>query len=155
MVEKIQRRGANVIVGGTNWNEADAQARNALEADPTAQYVPPFDHPLIWEGNSSLIDELHSQLHGEAPDAIIVSVGGGGLLRGIQLGLERRKWFNTRIYAVETEGAASFAHAKSQGRVMPLTTIKTIASSLGALSVTPSVLAVSLDLLQKWKTDHL
>ena len=39
----------------------------------------------------------------------------GGLLCGIQQGLERLGWNHTKIIAVETEGAASFAAAKSAG----------------------------------------
>lgn len=60
MVEKIQRRGANVIVDGANWNEADTQARKALVEDPNAQYIPPFDHPLIWEGMASSLSIQYS-----------------------------------------------------------------------------------------------
>jgi L-serine/L-threonine ammonia-lyase len=59
---------------------------------------------------------------------------------GVQLGLERHGWLSTRILAAETDGAASFAHAKQHGHATPLSAIKTIASSLGALAVTPSVL---------------
>ena len=45
-----------------------------------------------------------------------------------------------RIVACETEGAASFAAAKAAGHVVRLDEIKTIASTLGALAVTSSVL---------------
>ena len=46
-------------------------------------YLPPFDHPLVWEGNASIIDEIHSQMPSDEPnskpDVIVCSVGGGGL----------------------------------------------------------------------------
>jgi hypothetical protein len=90
MREKIAARGANVIVSGANWNEADAEARRQLAADPGARYIPPFDDPLIWDGNSTLIDELVAASTADTlPSVIVLSVGGGGLLRGVQLGLER------------------------------------------------------------------
>ena len=55
-------------------------------------YINPFDHPLIWEGHGSVIDELKSDLNGIKPSLIICSVGGGGLLLGILNGLKRNDW---------------------------------------------------------------
>jgi L-serine/L-threonine ammonia-lyase len=160
MQEKLRARGANVVVGGANWNEADTEARRALAADAGARYIPPFDDPLIWDGNSSIIDELLQEFNPPRlddvsvcddvksasreysfPDVIVLSVGGGGLLRGVQLGLARHGLSDrVRIVAVETEGAASFAAAKAAGHVVRLAEIKTVASTLGALAVTPAVL---------------
>ncbi len=48
------------------------------------------DDPLIWEGNASLVDELAAT--GRKPGAIVLSVGGGGLLCGVQRGLVRNGW---------------------------------------------------------------
>lgn len=53
-------------------------------------------------------------------------------------------WNNTTIKAVETTGAASFAAAKSAGRVVSLSKIDTIATTLGALAVTPATLETSI-----------
>jgi L-serine/L-threonine ammonia-lyase len=142
MQQKLKDRRANVHVGGINWNAADAFAQEALAADPAAVYIPPFDHPIIWDGHSSIVDELHSDL-GEIkkPDVIIASVGGGGLLHGLQLGLQRIGWdSSTCLLAVETEGSASYAHSKRLGYVEAIKEIKTIANSLGSLRVIePSV----------------
>jgi L-serine/L-threonine ammonia-lyase len=110
MIEKLKKRSANVFIGGDNWNEADAKAKEALKLDSDAKYIPPFDNPLIWDGHSSIIDELESdfcsfdQRNNNKPDAIILSVGGGGLLCGVQKGLERKGWNDVDILAVETEG---------------------------------------------------
>jgi L-serine/L-threonine ammonia-lyase len=85
----------------------------------------------------------------------VLSVGGGGLLRGVQLGLERVGWAATKVIAVETGGAASFAAALNQkvnqdndgctGPLQPVNigAITSIATSLGALAVTPAVLEPS------------
>jgi L-serine/L-threonine ammonia-lyase len=142
MVARLKSKGAIVHVGGANWNEADAMARNTLAKDPSARYIPPFDDPLIWEGHSSLIDELMES--GVKPDAVVVSVGGGGLLIGVQRGLERLGWTDTEVIAVETAGAASFAAAKSAGKVVKLNAITSLATSLGALAVTPMTLQSSI-----------
>lgn len=138
MIEKLKLRGAHVHVGGANWNEADQFARQALAISEGSVYIPPFDHPLIWDGNSTIIDELIES--NMKPGAIVVSVGGGGLLRGIQLGLERHGWTDVKIIATETHGTASYAAAHAAGEVVSLPKIDSIATSLGALAVTPSTL---------------
>lgn len=144
MIEKLKQRNANLFVGGENWNAADLIAREALSKNPSAKYIPPYDDSLIWEGHSTIIDELASSLsERDRPDTIVLSVGGGGLLAGIQQGLDRHGWDQTRIIAVETEGAASYAAAKSAGCVVKLDKISTVASSLGALSVTSAVIRSS------------
>lgn len=141
MVTKLRNTGANVIVHGKNWNEADLLAREALEKEAGAFYIPPYDDPLIWEGNASIVDEIADE--GIKPGAIILSVGGGGLLCGVQRGLEKHGWQDVRIIAAETEGAASFAAAQKAGKPVPIPAITSIATSLGALAVTSGTLTTA------------
>jgi L-serine/L-threonine ammonia-lyase len=57
-------------------------------------YMPPFDHADVWKGNSTMIPEIKAQLGDIVPDAIVCSVGGGGLINGIILGLQEAGWNN-------------------------------------------------------------
>ncbi len=118
--------------------------REELGTSSSYRYIPPFDDPLIWKGNSSIIHEIFEEFTARSlppPTDIVVSVGGGGLLCGIQEGLIDVGWAGeTRILAVETEGAASFAAARAAGKIVSLSKINTIASSLGALAVTSATL---------------
>ncbi len=132
MRERIAALGADVTVEGDVWDVADRLAR-AISSDSGAAYVPPFDHPLLWEGHASLVDEI--ALFGPPPDAIVVAVGGGGLLCGVAEGLDRLRLADVTIVAVETVGAASFARAMEAGRPVTLARIETIASSLGARQI--------------------
>lgn len=132
MRRRITSLGATVIVEGDVWDAADALAQ-AMVARGEAAYVPPFDHPLLWAGHASLVDEILDA--GPAPDAIVVAVGGGGLLCGVAEGLARHGLDEVAIVAVETEGAASFARAVEAGAPVTLERIATIASSLGARRV--------------------
>jgi L-serine/L-threonine ammonia-lyase len=132
MRQRIAGLGAKVIVYGDVWDEADGAARG-LVAEGHGAYVPPFDHPLLWEGHSTLVDEMLSQ--GPAPDAVVVAVGGGGLMCGVAEGLARHGLDEVTIVAVETEGAASFARAVAAGGPVTIDRIETIASSLGARRV--------------------
>jgi len=87
---------------------------------------------------------------------MLASVGGGGLLCGILEGIERNYWSDdqdrqnivrgTKVVACETEGAASFAasfDASSNSdkglSMVALDGITSVATSLGALEVTPVV----------------
>jgi L-serine/L-threonine ammonia-lyase len=138
MRERIASLGAEVIVEGDAWDEADKLAR-ALVAKSAAEYISPFDHPLLWDGHASLVDEIVAQ--GPAPDAVVVAVGGGGLMCGIAEGLERNGLTETAILAVETEGASALAQSVAAGEPVTLPRIDTIASSLGARRVADATFA--------------
>jgi L-serine/L-threonine ammonia-lyase len=53
--------------------------------------VPAYDDKVVWDGHASMITEIHEQL-GAKPDAIVCSVGGGGLLGGVIAGCESVGW---------------------------------------------------------------
>lgn len=132
MIEKIRSEGASVTVHGKSWDEADQFAKSLL-THPDTYYIPPFDHPLIWQGHSTMIDEIYKEQ--VKPGAILVAVGGGGLLCGVVEGLQRVGWQDIPVIAVETEGAASFAASLHAGKVVELTEICTVATSLGAKKI--------------------
>jgi len=139
MITRIQNENAEVIVHGENWNEADARVQEMLKMNENAAYVHPFKDELLWEGHSTIVDEISEQL-GNAPDAIICSVGGGGLLNGVCMGLERHEWNETTIIPCETEGADSFYQAFHAKKIVELPAITSCATSLGAKAVHPATL---------------
>lgn len=132
MIEKLSSEGAKVLVHGENWNEADAMARKLCQ-ELNAAYVSPFDHPLIWQGHSSMIHEVKNR--GYKPDAVLLSVGGGGLYCGVVRGLKDVGWNTVPVITAETEGAASFYESIQAGKLVTLDRISTIATSLGARTV--------------------
>ena len=127
----LQLEGAKVVVHGASWQEANELALSLLT--PSDAFIHPFDDPLLWEGHSSLIDEVVGA--GVVPDAVVLSVGGGGLLCGVAEGLRRNGLGHVRLIAVETDGAASFHAALAAGRPVQLPQITSIATSLGAKQV--------------------
>lgn len=127
----IRAIGAELIVEGSVWDETN-QAALRLCDQPGTVYIPPFDHPDIWDGNATLIDEAAGQCQF---DVVICSVGGGGLLSGIVQGLHRNALAHVPVIAVETEGAASLHAAVQAGELVTLPAITSIASSLGARRV--------------------
>ena len=98
-----------------------------------AAFIHPFDDPLLWQGHASLIDEV--VISGFKPDAIVLSVGGGGLLAGVCEGLARNDWADVPVFAVETDGAASLAAAMASKAPTALPAVTSVATSLGAKQV--------------------
>lgn len=135
--KRIEDEGAAVVVHGKVWDEAHACALK-MAAQPGAVYIPPFDHPTLWRGHASMIDEMVRQC--PKPDAVILSVGGGGLLCGVLEGLHNNHWEDVPVVAVETTGAASFHSAVAAGRLVTLEKIDSIATSLGAKTVAAKTL---------------
>ncbi|MCP4693617.1 MAG: pyridoxal-phosphate dependent enzyme [Desulfobacterales bacterium] len=133
----IEEQGAEVIVHGSVWDETHRYAMT-LASEDASGYIPPFDHPSLWKGHATIIDELARQC--EKPDAVVLSVGGGGLLCGVLEGLHRNDWRDVPVIAVETEGAASFHQSVVKGELATLAGITSIATSLGAKQVTPKAL---------------
>jgi len=134
----LRCEGATVIVHGEAWDDAHVYATQ-LAGRENAAYIHPFDDPRIWEGHASIVHEI-----AEAkikPGAIVVSVGGGGLLCGLLEGLHQAGWKDVPVLAVETEGAASFAAAVEAGRLVTLERITSIATTLGARTVAAEALA--------------
>jgi L-serine/L-threonine ammonia-lyase len=129
--ELLQLENAEIIVHGASWQEANALAVSLVGA--TDAFLHPFDDPLLWQGHASLIDEVAQS--GLKPDAVVLSVGGGGLLSGVAEGLHRNGWNNVPIIAVETHGAASFHAAVHAGHAVQLEAINSVATSLGAKKV--------------------
>ena len=140
----ILREGAEVIVHGAAWDESHAYATR-LASETSGAYVHPFDDPIVWQGHSTIIDELTEDpsFATSRPGAIVVSVGGGGLLCGLVEGLQKAGWADVPVIAVETEGAASFAGAVRAGEVITLDAIRSIAVTLGAKRVTPRALELA------------
>lgn len=132
-VDAIKRYGAEVIVAGDVWDEANAAAMRSL-ASESAGFIPPFDHPLIWAGHSTLIDEVAAQ--GIRPEAVVVAVGGGGLACGVLTGLHNYGWNDIPVFTVETEGTASFKASVDAGELVTLPKVSGIATSLAAKRVT-------------------
>ncbi|KAG9625569.1 tryptophan synthase beta subunit-like PLP-dependent enzyme, partial [Aureobasidium melanogenum] len=156
MMAKIQAAGAtSVLQHGASWQEADDYLRHSIiktasEEGVECIYVPPFDHPQIWTGHSSLVDEIAvqlSELTGEenvVPEVLACSVGGGGLFNGVMEGLSRHSWKSTRVLAVETKGTDSLAESVRQQSHITLPAITSQATCLGAKKVSTKTFELAM-----------
>lgn len=135
--ELLRLENAKVLVHGSSWQEANELALTLVGAGDA--FIHPFDDPLLWAGHASLVDEVVAT--GFKPDAVVLSVGGGGLLSGVVEGLQRNGWADVPVLAVETTGAASLHAAMQAGHTVALPRIASIAGSLGAKRVAEQALA--------------
>ncbi|MBV4536634.1 pyridoxal-phosphate dependent enzyme [Pseudomonas urmiensis] len=129
--ELLRLEDAKVLVHGGSWQEANELAQTLI--GPNDAFIHPFDDPLLWAGHASMIDEVAQA--GFKPDALVLSVGGGGLLSGVVEGLKRNGWQDVPVLAVETQGAASLHAAAQAGHTVALERIASVATSLGAKRV--------------------
>lgn len=148
---KIASLGAEVVVRGGHWAESNAFAETLVEESRSsggskAVLIHPFDMPDLWEGHSTLVDEVREQLpEGVTPSAIFASVGGGGLLMGILQGVKRAGWReDVKVVPCETFGANALALSLERNERAEIA-ITSLAKSLGADKIGSEILAECLD----------
>ncbi|KAF8326357.1 tryptophan synthase beta subunit-like PLP-dependent enzyme [Cantharellus anzutake] len=175
-LDALRRWGTETIVDGDCYQDALSRAHEFASKHENAVMGSPYEYPVLWEGVSTMVDEIAEQLPSDAspPAAILCSVGGGSLLGGMLLGCNRHGWENTRIIAVETQGAESTyssimaaegspdslgwdrniqTHVDEETGVTVATLAKvtTRATSLGSVITAPGVLKMALDRRAKGK----
>ncbi|WP_431286501.1 pyridoxal-phosphate dependent enzyme [Roseateles chitinivorans] len=138
----IRRQGAEVVVHGKSWMEANDHLMSLRQ--PTDAFIHPFDDPLLWDGHASMIAEAATQA--PKPDAVVLSVGGGGLMSGVLQGMHAVGWQDVPLVALETHGADSLNAAIAAGELVTLDAITSLATSLGARRVSERAFA--------WTKEH-
>jgi threonine dehydratase len=108
-----------VMTGDTFDDAAAAAAQHAAESGAVS--VAPFDDVRTIAGQGTVVRELLQQL-GRPPDAIVVPVGGGGLLSGVVTYLRERAP-KVRVIGAEPAGAQSMRAALEAGGPVPLASL--------------------------------
>ena len=110
-----------------------------LVADEGRFFIHPFEGVLTSLGTAGVGLELMEDAQGL--DAVVVSIGGGGLISGIAAAV---KQINPacKVYGVEPEGAASMHTSLATGAPVHLEKVNTVADSLGAPMALPMVHAL-------------
>ena len=132
VIKACRALGAKVEIVGHTPTEAEEYAKTLCQ-NADAAYIHPNDHPEIWKGHSTIIDEIEIQT--KKPDVIIASVGGGGLLSGLLEGMHRHNWDDVPVLAVETRGADSLAQSIKAQKRITLDKVTSIAKTLGEPTV--------------------
>lgn len=125
-VTATQGYGANVVLHGATYDDAYAHCCQLQEASG-ATFVHAFDDPDVIAGQGSLGLEMLNDL--PDADAIVVPIGGGGLIAGIAIAARALKPDIT-IIGVQSEGAPSCRVSLDAGKLETLSAIATIADGI-------------------------
>ncbi len=101
----------------------------AIQKDRDLTLVHPFDDPWIIAGQGTIGLEILDDM--PQVDAVIVGVGGGGLISGIAAALKAKKPGVT-VIGVEPEGAAGMSQSLQRGEPVHLDRVNTVADGLAA-----------------------
>lgn len=131
-VALAKAEGADVIMkapGAETFEEAERLVR-----EEGRTFIHPFEGPLTSLGTAGVGLELMEDA-GDL-DAVVVSIGGGGLISGIAAAVKQINP-DCKVYGVEPEGAASMHCSLAKGIPIHLAGVNTIADSLGAPMALP------------------
>jgi threonine dehydratase len=137
--------GAEVILHGGGYDEAFDKACE-LQREHGYTLVHAFDDPLVIAGQGTIGLEIIEQL--PDVDAVIVPVGGGGLVSGIAIAIKALKP-EIRIIGVEAERMASMKQSIAAGRVTPLAMANTLAEGISVAKVGALTFAVVQQLVEE------
>jgi threonine dehydratase len=130
-VTQCRRHGATVVLAGQDYDEAYAGARRR-EAETGAVFVHPFDDPAVIAGQGTLGLELVDQV--PDLDAVIVPVGGGGLIGGVAVAVKARRPA-VEVIGVQAAALAAMRAALEQGGPAALGPAPTIADGIAVRRV--------------------
>ncbi len=130
-VSWARRYGAEVILSGNDFDEALAEAQR-LQNERGSVFIPAFNDSAVIAGQGTLGLELLEQV--PHFDAVLVPVGGGGLIGGIAVAL-KESGFTGRVLGVQTERVAGMRAALAAGSPVSLPSATTLADGIAVRRV--------------------
>ena len=125
-VEATKALGAEVCLVKGTYDDAYTYACE-LKEKTGATFIHPFDDPDVIAGQGTIGLEILDQL--PDVDAIVVPVGGGGLISGVAYAVKKLKP-NVKIYGVQAKEAASMADSLKYDEQVTLSTVSTFADGI-------------------------
>jgi len=147
-VSNCQKLGATVVLHGRDFGEAKAHAHEIANEKELA-YIDGYDDPAIIAGQGTMGVEIVEQV--PDLDAMIVPVGGAGLLAGVSLAVKALRP-NAKIVAVEAENVASFSAAIEAGKPTQITMHPTLADGLAIPQVGANAFKIARPLIDQTLT---
>ena len=146
-VQGVKEFGATVILKGSNYDEAYAYATTyALEE--SLEFVHPFNDEAVIAGQGTVAIEMldeHKDL-----DAVVVPVGGGGLISGIATAVKGISP-SCKVIGVSAKGAPAMATSFKEKRAIDSVSVRTIADGIAVRDTSP----ITLEYLLKYVDDMI
>jgi len=130
-VTNTRRFGADVRFHGATLDEAIGEARR-LEREEARILVHAFDDEQVIAGQGTIGLELLEQL--PETTAVVVPIGGGGLISGIAIALKEQRPL-MRIFGVEAAAAPSALASRNAGHIVKLESADTLADGIAVKRV--------------------
>ncbi len=125
-VEATRSYGADICLVEGVYDDAYRKAQQ-LRDEMGYTFIHPFDDPDVIAGQGTIALELMEQI--ADLDAVIVPIGGGGLISGIAYTLKSLNP-KVKVYGVQAAGAPSMANSVHDGKIETLEKVKTIADGI-------------------------
>jgi threonine dehydratase len=137
-VAALRRLGLEIRAEGNDSGVLEPKAR-AYAAEHDLTYVPPYNDPDIVAGQGTVAVEILEQLGGEPLDAVVVAVGGGGLISGVASVLKKHLP-DIRVYGAQPVRDDAMAASVRAGEIVQIDAAETLsdgtAGSVEAGSIT-------------------
>lgn len=143
--QKLVRWGAKVIMEGKVWDDANRAALAAAEREGLV-YFHPFADEKVIAGQGTLALEILEAV--PDMDAILVAIGGGGLISGISLAAKAIRP-QIEIIGIEPVGAPTLYESLRAGKLIELAEINTAAGTLAPRTSSP----INFDIIRQYVDD--
>ena len=144
-VNGVKHYGAEVILRGANYDEAYAYA---LEYGKENQltFVHPFEDAEVMAGQGTVALEILESANDL--DAILIPVGGGGLIGGMASAIKAKNP-HIEVIGVSALGAPAFKNSFDAQKAIDTTTVRTIADGIAVRDTSEITLALALEVVDK------
>ena len=147
-IQGVREFGASVILHGANYDEAYAHAI-AYAEDKGLCFVHPFADDEVMAGQGTVALEMLEDI--KELDAIVVPVGGGGLISGIAVAAKALKP-DIKIIGVSAEGAPAMKKSYDAKTAIDTTSVRTIADGIAVRDTSPVTLGYILKYVDMFET---
>ncbi len=125
-IEATKSYGAEICLVNGVYDDAYKKALE-LRDENGYTFIHPFNDPDVISGQGTIALELYEQI--PDLDAVIVPVGGGGLISGVAFAIKQLNP-NVKVYGVQASGAPSMKNSLADGKIETLPSVKTIADGI-------------------------
>jgi len=140
-IDGVKHYGAEVILAGSNYDEAYGYAREYGEKNHLT-FVHPFEDEEVMAGQGSVALEILDKC--ETLDAVLIPVGGGGLIGGMASAIKALSP-STKVIGVSAKGAPAFKNSFELKKAIDTTSVRTIADGIAVRDTSAVTLAIALE----------
>jgi threonine dehydratase len=125
-IEATRAYGAEVVLHGSIWDEANEKALELVE-EQGLTYIHPFDDLDLITGQGTLGLEIYDDL--PSVDTVVIPIGGGGLISGVSTALKALNP-KIRVVGVESSGAPAMKRSVEEGHRVELDDVDCVIDGL-------------------------